>query len=63
MLVPGFYGWPSDFQICVNEIFKMQNFISYEEFKALFMEKTGKNTVAESSFLNTKVIFVLFMEK
>ena len=32
MLIPTFYGWPSDLQIGVNELFKMQNFINFDEF-------------------------------
>ena len=53
-LVPGFYGWPSDLQIGVNELFKMPNFINFEEFTTLFREKTGKNSTSEYSFLKFK---------
>ena len=31
MLTPTFYGWPSDLQICVSELFKMQKFISFDD--------------------------------
>ena len=54
MLTPEFNGWPQDLQICINEIYKMQHFISFDEFKVLFKEKTGKSTTAESSFLKFK---------
>ena len=42
MLTPTFYGWPPDLQICVNELFKMDKFISFDDFLVLFKEKTGK---------------------
>ena len=51
MLAPEFYGWPKDLQICINELYKMQPFINFEEFQLIFREKTGKSTTAEFSFL------------
>ena len=54
MFLPGFYGWPSDLQIGINELFKMQNFITFEEFMTLFRKKTGENSTSESSFLKFK---------
>ena len=32
----------------------MQNFINFDEFQSLYREKTGKSTIAESSFLKFK---------
>ena len=54
MSIPNFYGWPSDLQIGVNELFKMRNFINFDEFMTLFREKTGKNSTSESIFLKFK---------
>ena len=50
MLVPCFYGWPSDLQIGVNELFKMQNFINFEEFMTLLREILGKNQLQDPFF-------------
>ena len=52
-LTPEYYGWPKNLQSFVNELYNMLNFINFENFKTLFHNKTGKNTLAESSILNS----------
>ena len=54
ILTPEYYGWPKNLQICINELYKLQNFINFDEFQSLYREKTGKSTIAESSFLKFK---------
>ena len=34
-LTPEYYGWPKNLQITVNELYKMQHFIDYKQFKEL----------------------------
>ena len=52
-LIPQDYGWPKKFQINVNMLYKMQSFISYDEFKILYNQQL-EGEPAESSFLKLK---------
>ena len=52
-LTPQNYGWPKNFQVNVNKLYNMQNFISYDEFKILYNQQF-EGEPAESSFLKLK---------
>ena len=52
-LTPTSYGWPSNFQISVNMMYKLHKFISYDEFKIIFNQQF-EGEPAESSFLKLK---------
>ena len=53
-MTPEYYGWPKYLQITVNELYKMQHFINYKQFKELIRDKRGNITIDESSYLNFK---------
>ena len=53
-LTPEYYGWPKNIQITVNELYKMQQFIDYKQFKELIRDKRGNIIIAESSYLKFK---------
>ena len=54
ILTPEYYGWPKNLQICINELYKMQNVINFDDFQLIYSEKTGKSTTAKSSCLKFK---------
>ena len=47
------YGWPRNFLLSVNRVYKLHKFITYDEFKIIYNQQFS-NVPAESSFLKFK---------
>ena len=47
------YGWPRNFLLSVNMVYKLHKFITYDEFKIIYNQQFS-NVPAESSFLKFK---------
>ena len=52
-LTPTSYGWPNNFQLTVNMVYKLNKIISYDEFKVIYNQQF-EGEPAESSFLKLK---------
>ena len=52
-LNPTMYGWPRNFLLSVNMVYKLHKFITYDEFKIIYNQQFS-NVPAESSFLKFK---------